>query len=696
MKNLKQLFIALLLLCSMAAMAETVTIDGITYDVITKGKAAIVIERETGKYSGSVVIPESIVHNNVTCIVTTIGDNAFYYCSGLTSITIPYSVTSIGNSAFRDCFRLTSVTIGNSVTSIGYSAFYGCSSLTSITIPNSVTSIGDYAFYDCSGLTSITIPNSVTSIGDYAFYDCSGLTSVTIPNCVTSIGSGAFYGCSGLTSITIPNSVTSIGSSAFAYCSSLTSITIPNSVTSIGYNAFEYCSGLTSITIPNSVTSIGNSAFSGCSGLTSVTIPNSVTSIGNYAFEDCSGLEEVHISDLSAWCNIDFDNYASNPLYYAHNLYLNGKLITDLVIPDGVTSIGYRAFQSCSGLTSITIPNSVTSIGNYAFDECSGLTSVTIPNSVTSIGSGAFYGCSGLTSITIPNSVTSIGNYAFEGCSGLTSITIPNSVTSIGSKMFYGCSGLTSITIGSGVKSIASSAFTKCSNLTDVYCIATKVPSATDDAFNESYPEYMTLHVPAEAINDYKTTAPWSSFGTIVTLDGEVVEPEEPEKPEEPEVKICETPVISYNNGKLVMNCETVGAEFITDVRCSDIKKFYDSEINFSATYNISVYATATDYENSETVNATLCWIENGDSDEDDTTNIITVPAVAVLVTSANGAVTVNCSLEGESVEVYTTDGTLVGSAAITNGSATIQSGLSKGSIVIVKIGAKSVKIVVD
>ena len=198
----------------------------------------------------------------------------------------------------------------------------------------------------------------------------------------------------------------------------------------------------------------------------------------------------------------------------------------------------------------------------------------------------------------------------------------------------------------------------------------------------------MTLHVPAEAINSYKTTEPWSSFGTIVTLDGDVVEPEEPE------VKICATPVVSYNNGKLSFECETDGVEFITDVTCSDIKKFYDSEINFSVTYNIAVYATAIGYENSETVNATLCWIENGDSDTEN--GIISVPAVAVLVTSANGAVTVSCPLEGESVDVYTTDGTAVGSAVIANGSATIQSGLSKGSIAVVKIGNKSVKVVVD
>ena len=199
--------------------------------------------------------------------VTSIGDYAFYGCSGLTSITIPNDVTTIGNSAFSDCSGLTSVTIGNSVTSIGWGAFYGCSRLKSVTIGNSVTSIGSYAFSDCSGLTSVTIPNGVTSIGDHAFDGCSGLTSVTIPNSVTSIGNSAFSDCSGLTSVTIGNSVTSIGSSAFYFCIGLKSVTLPNSVTGIGDSAFSWCTGLTSVSIPNSVMSIGHFAFSNCTGL---------------------------------------------------------------------------------------------------------------------------------------------------------------------------------------------------------------------------------------------------------------------------------------------------------------------------------------------------------------------------------------------------------------------------------------------
>ena len=259
-----------------------------------------------------------------------------------------------------------------------------------------------------------------------------------------------------------------------------------------------------------SVTDIGVDAFHHNS-LTSITIPSSITSIGADAFFCCE-LTSVHISDLSAWCKISFGD---NPLLWAHHLYINGKEITNLEIPNSVESIGERAFEYCTGLTSITIPNSVTSIGGSAFYGCSGLTSIKvesgnekydsrsncnaiietssniliagcnntiIPNSVTSIGSGAFSSCSGLTSVTIPNSVTSIGDDAFTGCTGLTSVTIPNSVTSIGNYAFYGCSGLTSVTIGNSVTSIGISAFRWCSGLTSV-TIPNSVTSIGSSAF---------------------------------------------------------------------------------------------------------------------------------------------------------------------------------------------------------------------
>ena len=188
-------------------------------------------------------------------------------------------------------------------------------------------------------------------------------------------------------------SVTSIEDNAFYESRGLTSITIGNSVERIWARAFYCCTSLTSVTIPNSVTIIGDYAFYYCKSLTSVTIGNSVKSIGEHAFSDCTSLKSVHISDIAAWCNIEFDDDFSNPLYYTSHLYLNGEEVKDLVIPDGVTSIGNYAFYRCSGLTSVTIPNSVESIGDYAFYCCSGLTSITIPDGVTSIGNDAFYYC---------------------------------------------------------------------------------------------------------------------------------------------------------------------------------------------------------------------------------------------------------------------------------------------------------------
>ena len=206
---------------------------------------------------------------------------------------------------------------------------------------------------------------------------------------------------------------------------------------------------------------------------------------------------------------------------YSGDVTIPETITVDNVVHN-VTSIGDYAFEECSSLTSITIPNSVTSIGEWAFSGCGGLTSITIPNSVTSIGEWAFSYCSGLTSVTIPNSVTSIGEYTFYECSGLTSVTIPNSVTSIGNWAFSGCGGLTSITIPNSVTSIRSGAFSRCNEIENVYCYAETVPSTKTDAFSNSNIEYATLHVPASAIEAYKTTEPWSAFGTFKTIEGTV------------------------------------------------------------------------------------------------------------------------------------------------------------------------------
>ena len=208
--------------------------------------------------------------------------------------------------------------------------------------------------------------------------------------------------------------------------------------------------------------------------------------------------------------------------------------------------------------------------------------------------------------------------------------------------------------------------------------------SKSSSAFDNSYLENITLHVPAEAINSYQTTSPWSSFGNIVALKEEIVETPK-----------CATPVIDYNNGKLTLECDTENAEIVTKITSNDINSFYGSTVELSSTYNIIVYATAAGYENSDTINAALCWVECY-CDANVSTDIIDIPAKAVLVTSNNGTINITCSLEGESVELYTSDAMFIESTTIENGCATIESGLSKGDIAIVKIGEKSIKIIVD
>lgn len=286
------------------------------------------------------------------------------------------------------------------------------------------TKVGDiyYDLNEADKTASVTYKSEYSS-SQYSF------STIVIPSeityngtafAVTSIGYSAFWCCNGLTSIEIPNSVTTIGDYAFRECSSLTSIEIPNTVTSIGNHAFRECSSLTSVEIPNSVTSIGNYAFSGCSGLTSIVLGSSLTSIGAGAFVECTLLDKVEISSIESFCKINFynpgyaDNQYSNPLSYAHHLWIGGKEIKKLIIPDSVTAIGKYAFYSCSCLTSVKIPTSVTTISDYAFYGCTGLTSVEIPNSVSSIGFYAFSGCSGLKSVILGSGLQSIEYGAFN------------------------------------------------------------------------------------------------------------------------------------------------------------------------------------------------------------------------------------------------------------------------------------------
>ena len=624
-------------------------------------------------------ITDLVIPNNVTSI----GSYAFYGCSDLTSITIPNSVTSIGIDVFANTPWFNSQPDGLVYAGLIAYKYKGMMpSNTSIVIKEGTKGIAGNAFSNCSGLTSILIPYSVTTIGSRAFWGCDGITSISIPNSVTYIGSHAFWGCSDLTSITIPNDMESIEQGAFSGCTGLTFVTIPNCVKSISDYAFSGCSGISSIIIPNNVSSIGRSAFEGCSGLKSVIIGNSVSYIDEDAFSGCNGITTItiHAKEIGNW-------------------FSGKKSIKEIIIGKDVISIGSGAFSYCKGLTSVIIPSSVTSIGSYAFRGCSDLASVIIPDSLTSIGSFAFEKCSGLTSVTIPSSVKSIGDWAFSGCNGMTTISLYCPPNSLGNNTFDKCDNVNEITIDwdtisfipfsktkinkivlkENVKSIEERAFANIDKLNDLYCYAYDVPKTDRTAFENSYIDFVTLHVPKESFGNYKTTAPWSGFKQIVAIEATELQ----EK--------CAVPTIDYKDGKLVYNCQTYGAECVTTITSADVDTHYGNEVNISFIYNINVFAKAEGYADSDVISALLIWIE-----KDNTMTRLNeeIEATSVLIQTHEGTLYISGAEQGTVIEVYNVSGDKIAEMKSGQGTTQIETSLNIGDIAIVKIDKQTVKVV--
>ena len=416
-------------------------------------------------------------------------------------------------------------------------------------------------------------------------------------------------------------------------------------VETISDDAFSY-SNIYTIKLASSITTIGNRAFRGCWKLETVILPQGLLDIGEDAFMGCSTLSSIEI-------------------------------------PNTVTTIGRCAFLDCSELSSIVIPNSITKLNGSVFQGCKKLSSVILPNSMTEIGESSFMGCTSLLSFDIPNSVTYIGMSAFAGCIGLTDIVIPNNVTFIASWAFSNCEGLKTIKIGNSVNKIVNEAFAGCKSLEDVYCYNEMVPTTSNDAFNDSYIEYVTLHVPANSINNYKTTEPWSNFKNVVAIDNS-------------STAKCAVPTIAYSDGKLTFTCKTEGAECVANISDADIKTHYGNEIQLSATYTVSVYATATGYENSDIATATLCWIDTDPKTEGIENGVAQVRANAVLIQSHDGTLSIAGIADGTDIAVYSTSGQMVGSAKAHGATSTITTTLRSGNVAIIRIGDKSVKFVMQ
>lgn len=356
-KQLHKLFLLILAtLFAAGSYAQDTEINGIYYDLDENDQTATVTYGDV-QYTGSVEIPASITHNGKTYSVTTIGEDAFLYCSNLIAVSLPESVTSIGAGAFQNCRSLSAISIPKSVTSIEYVSFAGCSSLNSVTLPSSLTVIEAFAFLDCRSLTAISIPESVTSVEEGAFYGCTHLTAihVSLDNAVYSSEDGILYDKDRTTLYACPG-----GKSG--------RFTVPSSVINIAEESFAGCVGLTEVTIPSSVARIGNEAFRGCGGLTTVSIPSSVISMGTNVFLFCNNLTAMQVSpENPVYCFEDgiMYNKDKTTLYFC----LQGRT-ESVTIPSSVTRFEDYAFYGCSNLTDVTVPFSVKSIGKYAFKWC--------------------------------------------------------------------------------------------------------------------------------------------------------------------------------------------------------------------------------------------------------------------------------------------------------------------------------------
>lgn len=352
--------------------------------------------------------------------------------------------------------------------------------------------------------------------------------------------------------------------------------------------------------------------------------------------------------------------------------------LNNVIIPQSVTYIRNYAFYMCIGLTSIIIPNKVVEIGRYSFCYCQNLTSINIPKSVTAIRRAAFYSCKNLSTVIIPESVTVLDNMAFQKCTSLYEITIPKN-TNVGSYAFEGCESLIILTLEKC--NLGTSAFNNCP-LKTIICKSDYPTPINGSTFSVSIYYNAKVWIPKGAMTNYKNTTGWKDFhkffeeGTSTTR--------------------CAKPTISYINNKLIFSSSTNDVNYKSEIVATDNKTYSNTnEISLTATYYIYVYAQKDGYEDSPLATAILCWIDQTPKTEGITNGVANIPANAVLIQSNGGVLTIQGIDDGIPVNVYSINGTQAGSAVGQNGQATIDTSLQPGSVAIVKIGKKSVKVVV-
>lgn len=423
-------------------------------------------------------------------------------------------------------------------------------------------------------------------------------------------------------------------------------VELPNTITSIGNSAFSNCSSLQNIEIPSSVTVINKSTFSGCKSLSSVLLHSNIEAIKSDAFEGCISLKT-------------------------------------LKLPESLESIDDRAFKNCASLESIDIPENLKNINASVFYGCTQL-----KNTIIFDGTFMFLPYSTEGEYTIPDGVKIIASGAFYSRNSVTQVRIPDSVTSI--EAIDGMENLECIIIGKGVKNINAFGFAANTKLKKMICYLTKLPAVGEMLFEGSGYTEGTLYVPQECLSMYNAAFPWYGWGEIKAI--------EEMKPEGDGDNACEAPVISFENSTLSITSSTPNSKCYYTIEDNDIKtdKLVTNPIELSATYKITAYAVAEGYSQSSVTTATLVWLTAKlEQNVPTSAKAIEVPSIPVLISSNGGILTVTGMEEGTEVSAFSADGKKIDSAYSTSNTVTLNASSLQGNIAVVKVGDKSVKVVV-
>lgn len=541
---------------------------------------------------------------------------------------ICYKVTNIGEKAFASCYDLTKISIPNTVTDIESQAFYACSGITEIILPNSVTQIGALAFAYCNSLIGVEMPSSVTSISGAMFSDCTKLVSVTIPDQVTEIKYNAFAGCENLVEINIPNAVKCIEHGAFSGCMNLKNITLPNSINSIDNGTFSGCSSLTQIVIPSSVTIIHDYAFQKCSNLTEVTIGKSVKAIGNKSFAGCSNLSNIYCYAQDI-PNVDENTFTDSYIEYA-TLHVPDSSYYDYKEADVWKDFG--TINTLSGNIPAYIHNLIYMVDGIEYKKYE------VP-----------YG----EAIAIEEEPIKEG-YTFSGWSEIPTTMPAYDVTVKG--VFDVNTYQVTYMLDGEIFQIDSLAY-------GTPIIKPESPAKEDYEF--------------DGWSETPETMPASDLTVIGTYT---------------QLAHCDTPTISYKDGKLMYECTTEGATCVTNIVSPDFEEHTGDEVELTLTYQVNVYAKAEGYAKSPISTATICWIEC--NHENETNGVEIIPAIVALIKASDGIITIEGLGTGMPVAVYTTSGAEVANGVAEEGVTLIlNTRMQKGDVAIVKISSQRMKV---